>query len=380
MRVFLIGLGRAGCRIAHNFFSAGDENVQGVLADTDLADLAFLKHRYRIPLGERMLDGEGTQGDLDLGREVLGAERYSIEEKISRVKDDVDCFFVVSALGGGTGGAASLLLEELKKSFIEPVYYIGLLPSSEDGRQVAVNAASALAEAVKYCDAFFPIDMDRMKTSTRLKGNLRSMNARIHRFFQPLFQIGEVKGRKSIGENTVDFSDLVKTLTGLSVLGLNGRDLRRDLSADRPDAVVELTMRAAEEMTLGAELDDVSKALVLVLGDRRYIDFLGSIPARLWVEKKIGGKEVRGGDMPLERPGEVEVLLVLSGIKRSARLAALYQRVEALSRRGAEREDAVKLAERLREMQAKLGALAKDMDELCRELTGDQGEGEGRGG
>ncbi len=49
MKVFLIGLGRAGSRIAHQFFTAGLHNVEGVLVDTDLADLNLLLQGYTGP-------------------------------------------------------------------------------------------------------------------------------------------------------------------------------------------------------------------------------------------------------------------------------------------------------------------------------------------
>ncbi|MFQ5800360.1 MAG: hypothetical protein ACE5HH_01405 [Candidatus Hydrothermarchaeales archaeon] len=368
MRVFLIGLGRAGCRIAHLFFSSKKENISGVLIDTDTADLSYLKHRYRILAGEGILSGEGTQKDVNLGMEVLQAERYSIIEKITRVREDVDCFFVVSALGGGTGGATGILLEELKKNFIEPVYYIGLLPSQEDLPSIAINASKGLKEVVRHCDAFFPIDMDRLKGAARIKGNYRAVNHKVFRYFQPIFQIGEFKGRGDIGENAVDFSDFTKTLRGLSVAGLKEQNLKKEPNTDKPEAVISLTQRAIKATTLPVGLMDVKKALVVVLGDRRYIDFLGSIPARLWVEKNIGGKEVRGGDMPLSRKGEVEVLVILSDIKRSDEIAGLYQKAEVLASSQVTVEDLSAIVERLGAMKSRLSEMENELDETYQKL------------
>jgi cell division GTPase FtsZ len=368
LKVFLIGLGRAGCRIAYQFFTHDLENVYGVLIDTDLADLGYLRYRYRIPAGEGILSGEGTGRDIDLGMQVIQAEKFSIVEKISRLKEGIDCFFVISALGGGTGGACGPLLEELKKNFIEPVYYIGLLPSREDLQVTSINAAKGLREAIRYPDAFFPIDMDNLKSSTSLKGNFKSLNSKIFRYFQPLFQIGEFKGRDDIGENAVDFSDLAKTLKGLSVAGHAWLNLEEDPNADKPEAVIALTKKASQETTLSIDNADVQKALVVVLGDRKYIDFLGSIPSRLWVEKNISGKEVRGGDLPLSKKGQAEVLLVFSDIKRSNKIASLYQKVELLSRSQSRDENLSEVVERIGMIKGKIFELEEEINKTYQML------------
>ncbi|HDH28005.1 MAG TPA: hypothetical protein ENH13_02615 [Euryarchaeota archaeon] len=370
LKVFLIGLGRAGCRITHQFFEAGLHNVEGVLVDTDLADLGHLKYRYRIPAGEALIDGEGTQRDLSLGMEVIQADRYGIIEKMTRVKGDADCIFLISALGGGTGGAAGILLEEMKKNFIEPLYYVGVLPCEEDLSVVTINAARALKETIRHCDAFFPIDMDHLKQSTRIKGNYRGINRLIYTYFERVFQIGEFSGRGDIGENAVDFSDFAKTLKGLSVVGLKGQDLLLNPEIDKPEAVIDLTKAASKMTTLQVELGDVQSALVTVLGDRDHIDFLGSIPARLWVEKNIGGREVRGGDMPLGRRGNVEVLLIFSGVKRSEEMAGLYKKVELLGKAQQMDETVSEVIDRIGGMRHTLNELEREMDETYQKLKG----------
>jgi cell division GTPase FtsZ len=370
LKVFLIGIGGAGCRIAHQFFKAQKDNIHGVLIDTDMADLSYLKYRYRIPAGEGILGGEGTLKEVGLGMEVFHADKFRITEIVSRLKEDVDCFFVVSALGGGTGGACGVLLEELKQNFIEPVYYIGLLPSEEDLSIITVNAAKGLKEIVRHCNAFFLVDMDRMSRSTRLKGNFKSLNMQLFRYFEALFQVGEFKGRGDIGENTVDFSDFSKTMKGLSVAGFDVQNLEEEPNADKPEAVISLTKRAVESSTLPVTIEDAQKALVVVLGDRKYIDFMGSIPARLWVEKNIGGKEVRGGDLPLNKSGQAEVLVILSDIKKSDEIAKLYQKGEVLGKSHVAEENLSEITDSIANIKTELSALEKEMGEVHRKLSG----------
>lgn len=366
MKAFLIGLGGAGCRIAHQFFE--EDHLEGVLIDTDLSSLGYLKHRYRIPAGEGVLGGEGTQRDLELGLEVIGADRFSIVEKISRVKGDVDCFFIISALGGGTGGAAGPILEEMRKNFIEPLYHIAVLPSKEDLPTVQANASKALEALVPHCNAYFPVHMDSFKTSTRVKGNLKSINNRIYRYFTRVFSIGEFKGKGDIGENVVDFSDFVKTLKGLSTVGLEKVNLKEDPTADKPEAVIDLTRRAVNLTTIPIELKDVSRSLVTILGDRNVIDFLGSIPARLWVEKHIGKKEVRGGDMPLNERGVVESLVILSDIRKSREINILFQRSQTLSKKDAQLMNLQELVESLESLRAQSMEMSRTIEQTLDKL------------
>ncbi len=368
MRVFLIGLGRAGCRIASLFFNQKKLNLEGLLVDTDKADLGFIRQRNRLIVGEGIVSGEGTQMDLGLGFELIQADRYHIVDMVTDLKDEVDCFFLVSALGGGTGGACGFLLEELKKNFIEPVYYIGVLPSSEDIPQAVINASKGIKEAIKHCDAFFPVDMDRLKSTTRVKGNYASINREIFRYFYPLFQIGEYKARSDIGENTVDFSDFTQIIGGLTVLGLSGKNFLEEPGSNKPDVVIDITKKATKNTTLEVELRDVPKALVVVRGDRKHMNFLGSIPARLWVEKNIGGPKVLGGDMPLERKGEVELLVALSRLKKSEGIARLYKKGESLKKDESRAGDLSEVSEGMDSIKIRLKELEKEIDETNKKL------------
>jgi len=368
LRVFLIGLGGAGCRIAHEFFKSGKNNISGVLIDTDLADLGFLKHKYRISAAEGVLGGESAMKDLEIGVEALQADRYHIIEKITDVKGEVDCFFLISALGGGTGGAAGVILEELKKSFIEPIYYVGLLPSTEDLPTVTVNAVKGLRESIRHCDAFFPVNMDTLKTTTRLKGNLSSLNRQIFRYFNRIFQIGEVKGKGDVGENAVDFQDFVQSLKGLSVVGLKVRNFKEDPNMDKPEAVLALTQQAVKKTTLSVDPAHVNRALVVVLGDKGEMDFLGSIPARLWTERYIHGKAVRGGDIPLSKSGDVEVLVIFSEVKKSEEIAALYQKVSVLGKSTALVGNISEIMENIVSIKGKISELEGDVDATYNKL------------
>lgn len=323
-------MGRAGCRIASLFFTKG--NFNGVLLDTDSSELYFHRHKYRLLLGETLLDGNGCGKNLGLGMEVIHDETRRIMEKLDTLRKEVDCYLVFAGLGGGTGGAVGALLKGLKTSYVEPVYCAGVLPSREDHPSALSNYAEKFRGVWKNCDAFLPIDNDSMIGKQRLRGAYGTINERVYNYFSTLFEIGEYGFRRRKGESVLSTRDVINTLSGLSTLGLAASDQgtiavieNRETGIDKAEVVVSLTKEAVNRFLMPSRIEGSQKALVVVVGPKKYLDFLGSIPARLWVEKNIAGIEVRGGDLILHRRPSLEVMVLISGMKKSRRIRQLYQ-------------------------------------------------------
>ncbi|MFQ6136253.1 MAG: hypothetical protein ACE5PM_03635 [Candidatus Hydrothermarchaeales archaeon] len=380
MKPFIVGVGRAGCRIANLFFTEGSSKVKytGVLIDTEKSELDFSKG-YKIVIGERYLEGNGTGKDLELGREIMEGEKVGIVEKMDRVRGEPDCFFVISSIGGGTGGAVSLLLEEMKRSYVEPIYYAGILPSEEDLKEVIENCSMAFKDILKHSDAQFLIDNDLLKKGQRLRGRYNTINRKIYRYFNSLFEVGEVKSREDVGTNMVTTGDILNTLAGVSTIGIGRHELEgggiggilghKEEGIDKPELIVSLTEEAVEDLLVEFDIEDAQKALVVVSGPKRYLDFLGSIPARLWVEKKTGG-EVRGGDMPSRDKKNLQVMLVFSGIKKSERVKQLYRLGKTAKDEGAAPHKIAGIFEKLRDLNSRISKVGKEVEDICDEIGG----------
>nr|WP_244629370.1 hypothetical protein [Halorubrum sp. PV6] len=119
---------------------------------TDLAKPQHLDEDRRVLIGDtrQKARGHGVGGDAEIGAEVA---KRDIDE-IRRVFDDVeihevDAALVAAGLGDGTGsGAAPVVMEGLQKMYDEPVYRLGVLPSTyRDGRP-GLNAARSLQSFV----------------------------------------------------------------------------------------------------------------------------------------------------------------------------------------------------------------------------------------
>ncbi|MFQ5815643.1 MAG: hypothetical protein ACE5G7_04005 [Candidatus Hydrothermarchaeaceae archaeon] len=376
MKPFVIGVGRGGCRVA-NLFLTSDKPFTGILMDTEDSDVKYFDHRYKMLIGEKLTDGNGTGGDLELGREIMETEKYRIVERMDSVKGEMDCILVVTALGGGTGGAVDVLAEELRRSFSEPIYCIGIMPSEEDPPRALINFSECFKRVVGDFHALLLVDNDRLREGRRLRTWYNHMNERVHRHFSELFQIGDYKSKDDLGGNVVTATDVMNTLGGLSSVGIGSYALREERSGifskryedvSKPELVVSLTEKAVKATLLPFEVSDAKKALVVVSGPKRYLDFMGSIPARLWVEKNIGGIEVRGGDVPASDKNDLEVMVALSGIKRSNRIKFLYQMGKMLKNRNAYSEKLSRIFEKLKTLDAKMYDVEGDFKEIFEDM------------
>jgi cell division GTPase FtsZ len=374
LRPFIVGVGRAGCRIANLFLLKG---YKGILLDTERSDLVYFPYKYKSLLGEKFVDGNGTGKDLKMGRQIMDAEKYNVVDRMDQVKDDMDSIFVFSAMGGGTGGAVDILIEEFRKSYTEPVYYAGTIPSKQDYDNVLINFSENFKRLGASCHAMFPIDIDLLRGDRRLRGMYNVVNKRIFSYFFNLFQVGEYRSREELGKNVLGTTDVVNTLSGVSTIGVGAYGLddtefrlskARDENVDKPELVVSLTRKAVENTLLPLDIKDSKRAMAVVYGPKRYLDFLGSIPARLWVENNIGGVEVRGGDIPSAGKKNFEVMVLLSGIKKSERLRYMYQLGKMQKDRGMYSEKISRIFDRLDALNSKIADAGVDSRSIYDDL------------
>ncbi len=374
MRPFVIGIGRAGCAIADIFLKSwGRVPYQGLLIDTDKSFLNFCSHEHKFLLGTRFFDGNGSNLNSELAKEAFEYDKYDIVEKIDSIKDVFDCLLVIAGLGGGTGSAIEPFLKELKASYTEPVYVIGILPSEEDLENVFLNFSQNFKGIAESADALFPVDNDKLKEGMRLRSWFSRINEKIFRYFNNIFEVGEYRHRRELGTETLSVSDVINTLTGVSVVGNAlieikeenkfGFFMKKEEKLIKPDVVVSLTQKSLENTLIDVDPKSARKALVIVRGNKKYLDFLGSIPARLWIEKELGIEEVRGGDLPSEIRG-IEVTVLLSGIKISEKLRTLYKQGKLLKKSKMDIEILSKIVEKVEKINFRMKDLEREVKEL----------------
>ncbi|MDD1665364.1 MAG: tubulin/FtsZ family protein [Methanomicrobiales archaeon] len=382
MRVFFIGFGQAGGKIADMFVEQDKkmaaQSFRAISVNTARTDLMGLKNiglRDRILIGQTMVKGHGVGTDNVTGAKVTSDEIDSIINAIdSRGTHDIDAFVIIAGLGGGTGsGGSPVLARALKRIYREPVYALGILPAPEEGRLYSYNAARSLSTLVNEVDSTFLFDNSAWKNEGEsIKSAYQRLNDEIVRRFGVLFRAGEVT-KMGVGEMVVDSSEIINTLRGGGITSVgyaitevvsrrtkqkkgifgglkdtisrtaSGKKEASEevlLGEDKSAKIIALVRRAMlGRLTLPCDYSSAERALVLIAGPPEEMDRKGVEKSKSWVEENIAGIEVRGGDYPVDS-NYIAAVVVLATVGNAPRIRELLEIAKET------KEDAVKAKEK----------------------------------
>lgn len=355
MKIAFVGLGQAGGKIVDQFvefdaqFDAGfvESAVAINTAVTDLDGLENIPESNQILIGQSRVNGHGVGADNDLAAEIAHANTEEMLESLDSVDvAAVDAFLLVAGLGGGTGsGVGPVLANALQRVYDEPVYGLGILPSTDEGGIYALNASRSLQTYVRELDNLLLFDNDTWHDSAEsMAGGFDTMNEALVRRFGVLFSAGEYDESVPVAQGVVDTSEIINTLDngGLSTVGYANSTL--DANADgllsrfseSEDTTIDSTSDANRiaslvrqavlgQLTMPCSVEGVERALVIVSGPPEHLGRKGIERARSWVEEETGSLEVRGGDYPIADAGRIAAVVVLSGITKASRVDALIE-------------------------------------------------------
>jgi len=349
MRVFVIGYGQAGGRIADTFLEYTKKTGQNFVAraiavNTARSDLMGLKNipmEDRILVGEALTKGHGIGADNELGARVATDELYSIQSEIdSRGTHQVDAFLIIAGLGGGTGsGGAPVLARRLKKLYEEPVYALGVLPARDEGSLYSLNAARSMLTLVNEADNLFLFDNDAWKKGGEsVKEAFADINEEIVRRFAILFGAGEAN---EVGQMVVDAAEVMNTLKGggVSTIGYASEQIESEgmlkkflgkkkgmESLDSVTRITSLVRRAvAGRLTIPCDVSTAQRALIIAAGPPKELNRKGIEKSKVRIEEMIKGKEVRGGDFPVVKGQHVSTIVLFSGVSDVPRIKELQE-------------------------------------------------------
>lgn len=349
MRVFVIGYGQAGGRVADAFVEFGKKTGQNFViralaintARSDLMGINNIPMDDRVLIGESLTKGHGIGADNEVGAQVATDEVYTIQSEIDkRGTHQIDAFLIVAGLGGGTGsGGAPVLARRLKKLYEEPVYGLGILPSKDEGSLYSLNAARSLVTFVNEVDNLFLFDNDAWKKGGEsVKEAFEDINEEIVRRFGILFGAGEAN---EVGQMVVDAAEVINTLKGggISTIGYASEEIQSEglfkkfLGKKKPmenlDTVTRITSlvrrAVAGRLTIPCEVSTAEKALIIAAGPPKELSRKGIEKSKMRVEDMIRGKEVRGGDYPLVKGRHVSTIVLFSGVSDVPRIKELQE-------------------------------------------------------
>ncbi len=152
--MLLIGVGTAGAQIARGVSRAYGDGLRYAIADTD-ASTGEGAGDF-ILLGGDRLSGRGSGGDVAMARLAAEDSVQTLDAKIEGVRLTV----VVTCLGGGTGGGATLEILKRLSSLGMPTIVFATLPFLFEGedRQRNARGVMSMIEDVAGAAIFLPLD------------------------------------------------------------------------------------------------------------------------------------------------------------------------------------------------------------------------------
>lgn len=376
MRVLIVGLGGAGCRILERLYAHDSRRdtrcVAGVAVDRNAESLNSLG---LIPPGQRIFS---QPHDPDRSDDLLA--HIPVEEIIARLQalddGDIDAVLVTAGLGGTMADTAPEIVESIRNAMVEPVFGLFTLPCRSEGSARSVRAADQLDNLVPLLEGIVLYDNETwrdkvvglavppLSSPTPTLKNLGSILSRTRTEPSPgeqmklSFKLNEViagtlilvlragefseKGTNTYPEVVLDAGEILNTIRGMGFITIGyARELveepPRDLlsrlkpgtlpaeeSHKKASRVVRLAKSAiSEEISTCGNLEDTKKALILIAGPSREMSMRGYMTVRKWIDRSIKGLEVRAGDFPDPDTRYLSILVILAGMETLPRVEEL---------------------------------------------------------
>ena len=154
--MILIGIGTAGAAIARGVGRAFGGGLRLLLADTD-ASTGETGGPFALLGGDR-LSGRGSGGDVVAGRLAAEDSVKTLDEHL----DGVRLAVIVTALGGGTGGGATLETAKHLSSRGIPSIVFATTPFAFEGEDRQRNARGVMSMIEDAANATFFLPLDKL--------------------------------------------------------------------------------------------------------------------------------------------------------------------------------------------------------------------------
>ncbi|NLA39632.1 MAG: cell division protein [Methanomicrobiales archaeon] len=357
MRVLAIGLGGAGSRIVDVLHDHDRRSkvccMSAVVIDIDPNSLTQLRY---LPKSAKIffppVEPGGITDIIDIGEVMTRIQSLDTME--------IDAILLCCGLGGSVVDIAPLIIDEIRKSYMEPIFALTILPCLDEGKRVSARAADDLDMLQELADAVVLFDNEtwsgKIKTAAmteekRVHKNRPShglsprdhynmLNERIARQAGLLLRAGEFSERGiEVGEVVLDAGEVLNTLKGMGFVAV-GYAVERlptgwlDLiyrrrsakyfiegSHERAARIVSLAKKAVyEEISVPCDLTSADKALVLIAGPSAELSMKGFQTVRKWIDRSIAGLEMRSGDYPVKNTSFVGIIIMLSGLSNIPRV------------------------------------------------------------
>ena len=225
IRIKVVGVGGAGGNAVNTMIAAGLDQVEFIVANTDLQALARSQAKFKVQLGPERTRGLGAGARPDVGKEAALESEGQLQEAL----EGSDMIFVTAGMGGGTGTGGAPIAARIAREL--GVLTVGVVtkPFQYEGQRRMAYAEEGLRELKRHVESLLVIPNQKLlgivDKSTPLLEAFKVADDVLRQAIQGISDVITTPGFVN-----VDFAD-VRTVMGYSgraVMGLGiGRGANR---------------------------------------------------------------------------------------------------------------------------------------------------------
>ena len=225
IRIKVVGVGGAGGNAVNTMITSGLNQVEFIVANTDLQALGRSQAQFKVQLGPERTRGLGAGARPDVGKEAALESERQLQEAL----EGSDMIFVTAGMGGGTGTGAAPIAGRIAREL--GVLTVGVVtkPFQYEGQRRMSYAEEGLRELKKHVDSLLIIPNQKLlgivDKGTPLLEAFKVADDVLRQAIQGISDVITTTGHVN-----VDFAD-VRTVMGYSgraVMGLGmGRGTNR---------------------------------------------------------------------------------------------------------------------------------------------------------
>jgi cell division protein FtsZ len=208
-RIKVCGVGGGGSNAVNRMISAGLQDVDFIVINTDAQALKNSPAPRRLQIGLEVTGGLGSGGKPEIGRKSALED----QERLTEALRGADMVFLTAGMGGGTGTGAAPVVAEIARATGALTLGIVTLPFSFEGKFRSENAASGLTELEQQVNSLIVIPNDRVaalgRNSITFLNAFEQADEVLHNGVRAITQLIQVHGLWN-----VDFADFRTVMDG----------------------------------------------------------------------------------------------------------------------------------------------------------------------
>lgn len=325
----VIGAGGGGSNAVNRMIESGLNNVDFIVANTDLQALNRSMAPVRLGLGAKVTHGLGAGGKPEVGEKAAMEDR----EAIASALRGADMVFVTAGMGGGTGTGSAPIIAQVAKELGALTVGVVTKPFDFEGKVKMRLAEEGIEKLRQAVDTLIVIPNQHLMKVVEKRTPIREAFA----MADDVLRQG-VQGISDLitvaGDINIDFADVSTVMRGQgdAIMGVG--------AASGDNRAVEAAERAVSNPLLeDARIDGAKNILINVTGGANFTlsefeEIVSIVTGKADPEALVISGLVEGRD----DGDEVSVTVIATGFSRSIKSALLSQAARKDSAREASRD------------------------------------------